>query len=126
LSICAKIFSGILAGRIREWLMYHKAQAGIIKGKQTTGYVFVIKTTTDIYLRFQWGHLYWCFLDLEKEFDSIHEEALWYKLRRKGISDNIVKCIKEMYEGIKFCMEYGEDKVTDFTNRKEEKDKAVV
>jgi hypothetical protein len=27
-------------------------------------------------------HLHWCFVDFEKAFDSIHREALWYKLRR--------------------------------------------
>jgi hypothetical protein len=63
----------------------------------------------DKYLRFKRGHLYWCYVDFEKAFDSIHREALWYKLRRKGISDNMAKCIREMYDGIKFCMKCGED-----------------
>jgi hypothetical protein len=41
--------------------------------------------------------LYWCFVDFEKAFESVHREDLWYKLRRTEISDNMVKCIKEMY-----------------------------
>jgi hypothetical protein len=53
-------------------------------------------------------------VDFAKAFDSIYREALWYKLRRKGISDNTVKCIREMYDGIKFCVKSGEDEVTDF------------
>jgi hypothetical protein len=57
LSICGKLFSGILAGRIRDWLISHKTlsrfQAGFIKGKRTTDNVFVIETTVDKYLRFE-------------------------------------------------------------------------
>jgi hypothetical protein len=121
LSICGKIFSGILAGRLRDWLINRKIlprfQAGFIKGKRTTDNVFVIKTTIDKYLRFKRGRLYWCFVDFEKAFDSIHREALWYKLGRKGISDNM-KCIREMYDGIKFCVKCGEDEVTDFIEQK--------
>jgi hypothetical protein len=55
------------------------------------------------YLRFKRGRLYWCFVDFEKAFDSIQRAALWYKMRRNGISDNMVKCIREMYDGIKMC-----------------------
>jgi hypothetical protein len=51
LSVCGKILSGILAGRLRDWLIYHKPlsvfQAGIIKAKWTTGNIFIIKTATD-------------------------------------------------------------------------------
>jgi hypothetical protein len=53
------------------------------------------------------------FVDLEKAFDSIDREALWYKLRRKSISDNMVECIRGMYDGIKFCVKCGKDVVTD-------------
>jgi hypothetical protein len=41
-------------------------------------------------------------------------------LRRKGISVNIVKCIKEMYDRIRFCVKCGEDKVTGFIKQKRE------
>jgi hypothetical protein len=65
LSVCGKVFSGILAGRLREWLINHKRlsrlQAGFIKGKRTMDNIFVIKTI-DKYLRFQRVHLYWCLL----------------------------------------------------------------
>jgi hypothetical protein len=118
LSVCGKIFSGILARRVCDWLISHKRlsrfQAGYIKGKRTTDNILVIRTTIDKYLRFKRGRLYWCFVDLEKAFDSIDRDALWYKLRRKGISDNMVECIREMHEGIKFCVKCGEDVVTYF------------
>jgi hypothetical protein len=76
LSICGKIFSGILAGRRRDWLVYHKGlsvfQAGFIKGKWTTANVFVIKPAIERYLRFKRRRLYWCFVDSEKAIYSTH------------------------------------------------------
>jgi hypothetical protein len=89
-------------------------QAGFIKGKRTTDNIFVIKATVDKYLRCKRGRLYWCFVDLEKAFDSIDRESLWYKLRRKGISGEMAECIKSMYDDIKFCVKCGDDMVTDF------------
>jgi hypothetical protein len=48
---------GILAGRLRDWLINHKRltgfQAGFIEGKRTTDNIFVIKTMIDKYLRFK-------------------------------------------------------------------------
>jgi hypothetical protein len=43
---------------------------------------------------------------------------VWYTLRRKVISDNVMKCIEEMFDGIKFCAKCGEDEVTDFMEQR--------
>jgi hypothetical protein len=41
-------------------------------------------------------------------------------LRRKGIRDNVARCSKEIYDGVKFCGKCGEDEVTDFIEKKRE------
>jgi hypothetical protein len=108
---------GILS-RLGDWLINHKRlsrfQAGFTKDRRTTDNIFVIKAAIDKYLRFKRGRLYWCFVNLEKAFDPIDRETLWYKLRRKGISDKMVECFRRMYDGIKFCVKCGEDVMTDF------------
>jgi hypothetical protein len=74
------MFSGILAGRLRDWLVNHEVpstfQAGFVKGKRTLDNVFIIKTIVDKYLRGKSGRIYWCFVDFERAFDSIDREAL--------------------------------------------------
>jgi hypothetical protein len=86
-SVLGKIFSGILAGRLRDWLSNHKVlsafQAGFVKGKRTSDNVFIIRISVDKYLRVKRGKLYWCFDDFEKAFDSIKREALWFKMKMK-------------------------------------------
>jgi hypothetical protein len=63
-----------------------------MKGKRTSDNVFIIRTTVDKYLQVKRGKLYWCFVDFEKEFDSINHEALWFKMRMKGESERMVSC----------------------------------
>jgi hypothetical protein len=56
-------------------------------------------------------------VDLEKASDSIDREALWFKMRKKGVSDNMVECIKKMYN-TKFCVKCGGHEVTDFLEQR--------
>jgi hypothetical protein len=103
-----KIFSGDLAGRLRDRLVNHEMlpifQVGFVRGKRTLANVFVIKTTVDKYLRGKRDGIYWCFVDFEKASDSVDGEALWFKMRRIGVSKNMVNCIRILYEGTKFCV----------------------
>jgi hypothetical protein len=52
----------------------------------------------------------------ENAFELIHRDA-WgingYKWGRKGLRDNMVKCIREMDDGLKICVKWGYDEVTD-------------
>jgi phage antirepressor YoqD-like protein len=54
-SVLCKIYSGIPAGRLRDWLINNKIlsrfQAGFVKDKRTTDNIFPIKTTVDRYLK---------------------------------------------------------------------------
>jgi hypothetical protein len=49
------MFSGILAGRVRDWLVNHEVlstfQAGFVRGKRMLDNGFIIKTIVDKYLR---------------------------------------------------------------------------
>jgi len=42
---------------------------------------------------------YWTFVDLEKAFDRVPREVLYWSLRRKGISEKLVRVIRSMYDG---------------------------
>jgi hypothetical protein len=39
-------------------------------------------------------------------------------LRRKGLRGNMVKCIREVDDGIKICVKCGDDEVTDCIEQK--------
>jgi hypothetical protein len=48
-------------------------------------------------------------VDFEKAFDSINREALRYKMRKIGVSENVVSNTEKMYQDIKFCVKCGEN-----------------
>jgi hypothetical protein len=48
---------------------------GSLKASEPRAMFFVIKTIIDRYLRFKRRRLYWCFVDFEKAFESIHGDA---------------------------------------------------
>ena len=48
-------------------------------------------------------------MDFEKALDSINREALWYKMRKTGVSENMVSNREKMYQDIKFCVKCGEN-----------------
>ena len=73
--------------------------------------IFVSKTIVHRYLRNKTGYVYWCFVDMEQGFYSINREALWYKARKKGISDNMMECVKTMYDR-QFCVKWNNEDVT--------------
>jgi hypothetical protein len=59
-------------------------------------------------------------VDLEKVFDSIYREVMWFKMRKKVVSENMVRCtsIKKMYEGIKFGVKCEGDNLTDLMEQR--------
>jgi hypothetical protein len=54
-------------------------------------------TSVDNYLKVKRGRLYWCFVDSDKAFDSMNRYALWYKMRKMGVSENMVSSTGIMY-----------------------------
>ena len=56
--------------------------------------------------------LYVAFVDMKKAFDSVYNNALWYKLYKKGISGKILRILRSMYEHVKcrvkHCGNYSE------------------
>ena len=44
--------------------------------------------------------LYMVFVDLEKAFDRVPREVIWWSLRRKGVLEREIKAIMEMYTNI--------------------------
>lgn len=89
-------------------------QTVFTKGRKTEGNIFWIKICVGIYLRAKRSRLFWCFVDFErcvsyfrKASDSISREALWFKMRKTGVSNTMINCIRIMYQDIKFCVKCG-------------------
>jgi hypothetical protein len=105
LSALSKLYTGVLARRLNEWIEKRDAISecymGLRNGRRTVDNIFILRTTIDKYLSRKRGKVYWLFVDLQKAFDTVVREALWWKLGKKGISSKFIEGVKGIYKNVK-------------------------
>ena len=81
LSSLMKLYTGILAERLRKWAEKFKIlsrwQNGFRKNRRLMDNIMVIKAVGEKYLRKKRGKMYWAFIDLERAYDKVNREKLW-------------------------------------------------
>jgi len=95
LEIALKVYERVIERRIREIAHIHSNQFGFMSGKGTIDPIFILCQVQEKILEGN-RKRYWTFVDLEKAFDRVHREVLYWSLRRKGISKKLVIIIKSM------------------------------
>ena len=73
-------------------------QFGFRAGRGTTEAIFIVRQIQEQFLAKK-QQLWMAFVDLEKAFDRVPREVLWWALRKKGVDEWLVKAIQAMYEG---------------------------
>mgnify|MGYP003460147097 FL=1 len=67
-------------------------------GKGTTDAIFIVRQLQEKYLAKK-KELWMAFVDLEKAFDRVPREVIWWALRTLGVDEWLISVIKSMYEG---------------------------
>ena len=100
LPVIAKVFTSILAERLRDWAETGNKlptnQFGFRSGHRTVDAIFVLQTLIERNIRCK-TPLFCCFVDLQKAFDSINHTKLWKKLISLGANQRIVNTLINMY-----------------------------
>ncbi len=66
-------------------------------GRSTTDAIFALRMMMEKYKEGQ-KELHCVFVDLEKAYDRVPREELWYCMRCSGVAEKYVKVVKDMYE----------------------------
>lgn len=95
-----KLFAQIICNRLTKETeatrILPQTQSGFRKGRSTIDNIYILDTCANLQINSK-KHLYALFIDLKAAFDSIDRTRLWTTLRRKGISEYIVRCCEEIY-----------------------------
>ena len=95
-----KVWERIIEARLMDRVEISKEQYGFMPGKGTTDVMFALRMLMEKYRKGQ-RELHCVFVDLEKAYDRVPQEELWYCMRKSGIVKKYVLLLQDMFEGRK-------------------------
>ena len=94
-----KVLERVIEGRVRKIVKIDDMQFGFMEGRSTTDAIFIVRQLQEKYLARN-KELWMAFVDLEKAFDRVPREVVWWALRYLGVDEWIVSVIRSMYEDL--------------------------
>jgi len=103
LSQTMKVWEKVIDARLRRITGIGKNQFGFVPGRSTTHPVFMVRQMMEKYRRRRKG-MHIVFVDMEKAYDRVPRELLWDVLRKKGVAEQYVDVVRDMYRDCKTCV----------------------
>ena len=91
-----KVLERIVDGLIGQLVSTDDSQFGFVPGRGTTDAIFVVRQLQEEHLAAN-KRLYMAFVDLEKAFDRVLQNVIWWALRKLGVEEWIVRLVQGMY-----------------------------
>src|SRR6478735_8316429 len=106
-----KVFERVIEKRVRSQIELDDMQFGFSPGKGTTDAIFIFRQLQEKFLSKN-KEVWMAFVDLEKAFDRVPREILWWSLRQLKVDAELIAIIKSMYDGVTTAVKV-KDKVSE-------------
>jgi hypothetical protein len=108
-----KVLERVIERRVRDSVEIDNMQFGFSPGRGTTDAIFIVRQVQEKYLAKK-QEVWMAFVDLEKAFDRVPREVIWWAMRKLGVDEWLVKVVQAMYEGVTTAVKLGEEVSAEF------------
>jgi Reverse transcriptase (RNA-dependent DNA polymerase) len=97
------LWKRVIEHRLRKLTFVSRNQFGFMLGRSTIETIFLIRQLMKRYREHK-KDLHMIFIDLEKAYDKIPRNIMWWVLKRKLVPTKYVTLIKDIYTNIVTCV----------------------
>ena len=101
-----KVLERVVEGLVRQRVEIDEIQCGFMSGRGTTDAIFIVRQLQEKHLAAN-KPLYMAFVDLEKAFDRVPRDVIWWAMRKLGIDKWLVR-LQSMYKDVRSRVREGD------------------
>ena len=102
-----KVLERVVEGLVRQTVEIDEMQCGFMSGRGTTDSIFIVRQLQEKHLAAN-KPLYMAFVDLEKAFDRVPRDVIWWPMRKLGIDEWLVRLVQSMYKDVRSRVRVGD------------------
>lgn len=93
-----KLWERVIEHRLRMVTTVSEKQFGFMPGRSTMEAIYLLRRLVERH-RSTKKDLHMIFIDLEKAYDRVPRDIIWWVLERKGVTRGYIDVVRDMYEG---------------------------